>query len=99
MQQHDLTGREMALAMGITSKRRHDTSVKSTRDLREDGSESDDDSEEASARISVDIAGDCNKNKCRAAKNTAVASALCSETIPMACSGQTHGSERAASRC
>ena len=69
---------------GTTSKRRHDTSVKSTTDLREDGSESDDDSKKA--RISVDIAGDFNKNKCRTAKNTAVASAQCSETTQMACS-------------
>ena len=75
MQHQDLTSRETAVGNGITSKRRLDTRVKSTTDLCEDGSELDDDAEKVNARISVDGAVDCNKNKCRTAKNTAVASA------------------------
>ena len=70
---------------GIISKRRRDRSVKSTTDLCEDGPESNDAAEKVNARISVNGAGDCNKNKYQTAKNTVVATSQCSETTPIAC--------------
>ena len=52
------------VARPLGRRQRHDTSVKSTTDLCEDGSESDDDSLKVNARISADVAGDYTKNKC-----------------------------------